>query len=160
AKVESKRPEAPKSRKNEDSTVRDLEERLAEALKREAEAQKQLETRNRELAGALEQQTATSEILRIIAASLTGLPPVLNAIAENAARVCGATDAVVHLVEGDEIPVVAHYGPIGGHITPVGRRFPRNRDSVVGTTVIDGKTIHIEDIEATDEGEFPLGKEI
>src|SRR5262249_51743162 len=48
AKVESKRP-VPKSQTSENASVLHLEERLAEALKREAEAQEQLQTRNREL---------------------------------------------------------------------------------------------------------------
>jgi two-component system, NtrC family, sensor kinase len=121
---------------------------------------KELGVRNRDLTETLEQQTATSEILRAIAASPTDLQPMLDAIAENAARVCGAADGVVHLVEGDELPLVAHYGSIGAEITPLGHRFPRNRDSVVGRTVIDGQTVHVEDVEATDKGEFPLSKEI
>jgi GAF domain-containing protein len=48
---------------------------------------------------ALERQTATSEILRVIASSPTELQPALDAIAENAARVCGANDAVIYRIE-------------------------------------------------------------
>src|SRR5262245_56376908 len=78
--------------------VLDLEKRLAEALKREAEGQ--------------EQQAATSEILRIIASSPTDLRPVFDAMAESAARLCSAYDASIFQRDGDVLRLVAHHGPI------------------------------------------------
>ncbi len=53
------------------------------------------QARNRDLTEALEQQTATSQILGVIASSPTDIQPVLNAVAENAARLCDAANAVI-----------------------------------------------------------------
>src|SRR5262252_9917492 len=69
-----------------------------------------LESRERELTEATEQQTATSEILGVIASSPTDLQPVLDVVAENAARLCDSHDAQIHRVEGDMVRKVASYG--------------------------------------------------
>ena len=73
-----------------------------------------------ELKESLEQQTATSEILGVIASSPTDIQPVLNVVAENAARLCEANDAIIRRLDGNVLPLAAHYGqiPPGGMDAP------------------------------------------
>jgi len=111
---------------------------------------KELEARNRDLTEALEQQTATSEILRVIASSPTDIQPVLKVVAESAARLCDAENAVINQVVGEEIQPVAVYGsippPPSWHIT---------RGTPVGRAIIAGEAIHVHDLVAELETEFP-----
>ena len=62
---------------------------------------KELEDRNRQITEALEQQTATGEILSVIASSPTDIQPVMDVDAENAARLCDATDARFLRLDGN-----------------------------------------------------------
>src|SRR4030095_14033134 len=90
------------------------------------------------LTEALDQQTATSEILQVISGSRTMLQPVLDAIANNAARVCGSYDATVVLREGDFTRRVAHYGPIAtdyGGVRPLGAGYVAHRAILEGQPV-------------------------
>ena len=114
----------------------------------------ELQSRNAELTESLEQQTATGEILRVIASSPTDLQPVMEAVAENAARVCGATDSSIFRLEGDHLSMVALYGPLRRSLA-IGDVVPVSRDTVGGRVVLDRRTIHLEDILAA-EAEFPV----
>ena len=104
-----------------------------------------------ELRESLEQQTATSEILGVIASSPTDIQPVLDTIAKSAAQVCSADDVVIRLVEPDGLRLAAHHGSIRVEV-PV---RPIDRDSAVGRAVFDRAVIHIEDLLAVVEKEFP-----
>jgi hypothetical protein len=73
---------------------------------------KEIQQRNAELREALEHQTTTSEVLGIISRSPTDVQPVLDAIVESAARVCGIDDVVLRLIENDATVPRAHFGSI------------------------------------------------
>jgi GAF domain-containing protein len=74
--------------------------------------EKKLEIRTRELSEALEQQTATSEVLQVISSSPGGLEPVFQAILANAARICEAKFGAMYLNEGSAFRTVAmHNAP-------------------------------------------------
>src|SRR5262249_52798637 len=73
---------------------------------------KEIQERNAELREALEHQTATAEVLSIISRSPTDVQPVLDAIVESAARVCGIDDVLLRLKENGSLVPRAHFGPI------------------------------------------------
>ena len=136
-------------------TIAELRQQLVESLLREEAKDKKLQERDRQLAEALEQQTSTSEILEIIANSATDLQPVLDAVAENAARLIDAQDAIIHRLDGDVLRDAAHFGAIP---RTADATTPLNRASVAGRAVVDRQLVHVHDMQAESEVEFPLAK--
>ena len=65
---------------------------LAESLQRENATAKELQDCKHQLTEALEQQTATNEILKVIASSGANVQPMLDVVAESAARLCNSQD--------------------------------------------------------------------
>jgi signal transduction histidine kinase/CHASE3 domain sensor protein len=116
----------------------------------------QIEARNRELSESLEQQTATSEILRVIAGSPTDIQPVLDAVAESAARLCEATDAQIIRVEDDFVRRVASYGSQPALANE--EKVPITRAIVTTRAIVDRKTVHVHDLAAEIASEFPESK--
>jgi len=104
---------------------------------------KELEARNSDLTEALEQQTATSEILRVISSSPTDIQPVFDAMSESAARLCEAVDAAIFRRDGDHLRLAAHHGPI-----PVRSTVPLIREEVTGRVAMDGRTVHVADLQS------------
>jgi signal transduction histidine kinase len=113
---------------------------------------KELEVRNRDLTLSLDRQTATADVLRIIAQSPSELQPVLDAIAASAVRLCAASDAVIERLEGDRFYNAAHVGTqmkgLIGLPLPLTRRFPGGR------AVLDREPVIIDDIQLVLESEF------
>jgi serine phosphatase RsbU (regulator of sigma subunit)/CRP-like cAMP-binding protein len=107
-----------------------------------------------ELSEVIQQKTAISEILRVISSSPTNVQTVLEAVAENAARLCDVINAEILQVEGDELRVVAKHGL--HQVWPIGFKIPINRNWVVGRAVADRASIHVDDLQAS-EADFPHG---
>ena len=114
----------------------------------------ELEEAQRHLSEALEQQAATSEILRVIRTSPRNVQPVFDAVAESAARLCESLDCSVWRREGDRLLLVAHHGPI-----PQIMDWPIERGWVTGHAVVDRAPVHIHDLHASAQ-EFPVGSEM
>ena len=109
----------------------------------------------RELNEAFERETATDELLRVIASSPTDIKPVLDAVAASAARLCDAYDVIIRLKKDDMLHLGAHSGPIAVDEAP----WPLNRDRVMARSVIDVGTVQVEDL--TEAGaEFAAGREM
>jgi len=113
----------------------------------------EVQARSRELSESLEQQTATSEVLRVISTSPTELQPVLDALVKSASTLCGAEDVSIFRLEGDGLPVVAHYGPL---VVRLGFVTPAVRGTVSGRCVLERRAIHVADLQAETEL-FPEG---
>src|ERR1700738_1041062 len=139
-----KRGNAPTAARRRGSTAANLQMQLDQRTRELAEAQKHL-------AEALEQQTATSEILGTVAHSSADIQSVLDAVCQSAARLCQAYDSSIWRPDGDRLLLVAFQGPI----TQAGS-LPLVRDYPSGRSVLDKRTVHIADLQ-TQADEFPLG---
>ena len=108
---------------------------------------------------ALEQQTAISEILRVISDSPTDVQPVLDAVAARAARICDATDARIFLVDGQSLRHAAGFGDVP-IVVKLGETMPLNRGTAVGRAAIDRSPIHVDDMQAESPHEYPVSHEL
>ena len=109
------------------------------------------EARTREVQESLERQTATSEILRVISESPTDSQPVFEAILDRAARLCGASQGVLFLRDGDDLIGAAMLG-VSEALRDYIAKNPIGHDtqSTVARCVRSAKVLHVEDLRAKD----------
>ena len=113
-----------------------------------------VQKRTDDLAKSLEQQTAIGEILRVISNSPSDVQPVLDSVAEHAARICEAQIVDIFLVENDTLRDAASFGDLGR--PPV---MKLDRSTVSGRSICDLQPVHIADLHSASE-EFALGREL
>ena len=149
-KAKPRRPVVKTSVAEQAQTIAELRQQLEDRDQQLADSAKELQDCKRQLTESLEQQTATSEILGVIASSPTDIQPVLDIVAANAARLCEATDARVRLVEGDGTRLVASFGTAPApEFIATSPRHPGSR------AILERQTVHIDDLRAVVENEFP-----
>ena len=119
-----------------------------------ADLEKKVEQRTAELSESLEQQTAISEILRVISNSPDDVQPVLNSVAEHAARFCKAQVVDIILLEGNILRSGAVFGEMKRDIGEV----PLDRSTVMGRAICDMQPVQLEDQQAAGD-EFARGRE-
>ncbi len=118
----------------------------------------EVQKRNLEITEALEQQTATSNVLRVIAESPADVQPVLDVVAEYGARLSTSVECAIFLVvDKDKIQLAAQAGP--DRLYPLGSQFALNHESIAGTAILDRTVCHVPDIEDTGD-RFPLSKSV
>ena len=113
----------------------------------------EVQAKTRDLTEALQQQTATGDVLKVIASSPTDVGPALQAIVESACAFCNAYDAGVLLKIGNDLHFNAHHGPIRTGQQP----RPISREWVVGRSVVDKVPVQVSDFQAPQAAEFPEG---
>ena len=124
----------------------EMAERLNETY---AGLERKAEERTHDLTEALEQQTATSEILRVISSSRSDLEPVFDKVLESAIRLCDADFGTLGLCEGAEYEYVHQRGAAGARAEWLWRgRFAPDPESGLGRVIAESQPIHVADISA------------
>src|SRR5262245_566223 len=122
----------------------------------------ELQTRNRDLSEALDQQTATAEILRVVSNSPTDLQPVFDTIVDSVVRLCDGVSGFVYRFDGELIHLSAHHHTVSSHAREIfERRYPAppSRASMIAQAILDRAVVHVRDFE-TDKEAAPASREM
>src|SRR5262249_48290803 len=108
----------------------------------------ELEDRNRKLTESLEQQTATAEILRVIASSPTDIQPVFDAIVQSAVRLCDGVYGFAGRFDGDQIHIAALYNFTPDAVRVMQEMYPMrpSRQQLSGRVILSRSVTYIEDL--------------
>ena len=116
----------------------------------------EVQARTRELQETLEYQTATADVLNVISRSPSELQPVLDAIVQTAARLCAAEYSLIVMCDETTCRLVAANNVELAHMQFIAKNpVTINRDSVMGRTALEKRTIHIPDVLADPEFQRP-----
>jgi GAF domain-containing protein len=117
----------------------------------------ELRQRTDDLSESLQQQTAISDILRVISSSPNDVQPVFDTVAERAARICGAQFVDIIVVQDDVMHQKASFGNLRG--LDADETVPLDRTTIMGRSICDKKPVHIADaLEVGDD--FPNGRQL
>ena len=107
-----------------------------------------LQEKNHALTESLEQQTATSEILRVISTSPTDVQPVFDTIIRSAATLCGATFGNVQRFDREFMHLVAHYSHSPEWLASMQQLYPRRPDRTQSASraVLSRGVVHVPDV--------------
>ncbi|HKN10714.1 MAG TPA: GAF domain-containing protein, partial [Pseudomonadota bacterium] len=108
-----------------------------------------------ELRESLQQQTATADVLKVISRSTFDLQPVLDTLIESAVRLCEADMGSINRQKGDAYRQVANFGhPPALDKFMETHPLEMGRGTLVGRTVLEGRTVHVPDVQADPEYTF------
>jgi signal transduction histidine kinase len=107
----------------------------------------EVQAKTRDLEEALEQESAGSEVLKLISMSSGDLEPVFQKLLESATRLCGAELGIMNLLSGGMVRQVSFYNMPEGYVSEwSGKPYPPHPESVMGTVMRTRQAVHVDDL--------------
>jgi signal transduction histidine kinase len=116
---------------------------------------KELRLRTDDLSESLQQQTATADVLKVISRSAFDLKSVLTTLTVSAKALCGASQGIINLRDGDVMRLQAESGATPAFIEFMNTNpIKPNRNTITGRVFMDGKPAHVPDVRLDPEYNF------